>query len=303
MSDFRVYASCHNHSTFSDGEWTPKTLARVAKCMGHGGIILTDHNTARGWPSMKAAAERYGLLTMVGCEFDTAELMPDGVLKSCHLLGFDFDPEYPEMKEFLAYTSSIATERCELLFKWGQERGTLRTGITWEDVLKDHPEHDYICNNEVFDSFVRRGIYLYSEYESEFMKPNFSYSLGLEGKIHEITGKSYTDISTKETIKLIKAAGGVPVLAHPSYTQMYTDEYVKMGVMGFETRHSMLSPEQHVFYEELCDRLGLYKMGGADHENVLGGLLTFDNDEYVSKYEMSGVDKENFMKIYERRLG
>ncbi len=303
MSDFRVFASCHNHSTFSDGEWTPETLARLAKCMGHGGIILTDHNTVRGWPRMKAAADKYGLLTMVGCEFDTAERMPDGVLKGCHLLGFDFDPEYPEMHNFLAYTSSIATERCEQLFKWGQERGTLRGGITWEDVLADHPEHDYICNNTVFQSFLKRGIYLYSEYETEFWKPNFSYRLGLEDKIHEITGKSYTQISTAKTIKLIKAAGGVPVLAHPSYTQAYTDEYVKMGVMGFETRHALLSPEQHVFYEELCEKLGLYKMGGADHENVLGGLLSFPDERYMSDYEMSGIDRDNFMKIYERRLG
>ena len=303
MNDFRVFASCHNHSTFSDGEWTPETLARAAKCMGHGGIILTDHNTTRGWPRMKAAAEKYGLLTMVGCEFDTAELMPDGVLKSCHLLGFDFDPEYPEMKEFLEYTASIARDKVELYFKWGLERGSLRTGITWEDVLADHPEHNYICNNTVFDSMVKRGIYLASEYEDPFFKNNFSSKLGLQAKAEEITGKSYTKISTKETINLIKAAGGVPVLAHPSYTQMYTKEYIEMGVMGFETRHSMLSPEQHVFYEEICEKHGLYKMGGADHENVLGGLLTFDNDDYVTPYESSGIDKENFMKIYERRLG
>ena len=301
--DFRVFASCHNHSTFSDGEWTPETLARTAKCMGHGGIILTDHDTTRGWRRMKAAADKYGLLTMVGCEFSTAELMPDGKLKGCHLLGFGFDPEYPEMKELLAFTSSIQTERSELLFKWGQERGSLRAGITWDDVLADHPEHDYFCNNEVFASFLKRGIYLYSEYDDEFLKPNFSYRLGLEDKIHEITGKSPSDVKTSEVVKIIKAAGGVPVVAHPENVRQYVDAYLDMGVMGFETRHSMLSPEEHLFYEEVCEGHGLYKMGGADHENVLGGLLTFDDEAYVSPYESSGIDKENFMKIYERRLG
>ena len=301
--DFRVFASCHNHSTFSDGEWTPETLARTAKCMGHGGIILTDHDTTRGWRRMKAACEKYGLLTTVGCEFSTADIMSDGKLKGCHLLGFDFDPEYPEMKELLAFTSSIQTERSELLFKWGQERGSLRTGITWDDVLADHPEHDYFCNNEVFASFLKRGIYLYSEYDDEFLKPNFSNGLGLEDKIHGITGKCPNDVKTGEVIKIIKAAGGVPVVAHPSNATQYADDYIRMGVMGFETRHSMLSPELHSFFEELCDRHGLYKMGGADHENVLGGLLSFDNDDYVTPYETSGIDEENFMKIYERRLG
>ena len=303
MNDFRVFASCHNHSTFSDGEWTPEHLVRSAKCMGHGGFILTDHDTVRGYPRARAACEKYGLLTMVGCEFTTADTMSDGKMQSAHLLGFDFDPEFPEMKELLAFASSIQTSRTELMFKWGQERGTLREGLCWEDVLADHPEHDFICNNEVFASFLKRGIYLYDEYEDKVMKPNFSYRLGLEDKIHEITGKSYNDVKTSEVISIIKRAGGVPVIAHPSYNEQYADDYIAMGVMGFETRHSMLNKELRERFEKICDEHGLYKMGGADHENVLGGLLSFDNDEYVTPYETSGIDKEDFMKIYERRLG
>lgn len=303
MNDFKVFASCHNHSTFSDGEWTPENLVRAAKCMGHGGFVLTDHDTVKGWPRTKAACEKYGLLTMTGCEFSTTEPIGDR-LRGCHLLGFDFDPEYPEMRDLLEFTSSIATERCELLFKWGQERGTLRMGVTWEDVVADHPEHDYICNNEVFASFMKRGIYLYSEYEKEFQKPNFSYSLGLEDEIHRITGKSYNDVRTSEVIKIIKAAGGVPIIAHPSHTKDIAEEHIKMGAMGFETRHSMLQNDGlHEHFEKLCLERGLYRMGGADHENVLGGLLSFDNPAYMSDYEMSGIDEEAFMTIYERRLG
>ena len=130
MSNFRVFASCHNHSTFSDGEWTPEHLVRAAKCMGHGGIIVTDHDTTRGWRRTRAACEKYGILTMVGCEFTTVDKMNDGTTRGAHLLGFDFDPEYPEMKDLLAFTSSVQTERTKLMFKWGQERGTLRMGLT-----------------------------------------------------------------------------------------------------------------------------------------------------------------------------
>lgn len=302
MNDFKVFASCHNHSTFSDGEWTPEHLVRSAKCMGHGGFILTDHDTVRGWPRTRAACERYGLLTMIGCEFTTVDVF-GGVKRGAHLLGFDFDPEHPEMRELLAYASSIQTSRSELMFRWGQERGTLRGGVSWEDVLADHPEHDYICNNEIFQSFLKRGIYLYSEYETEFQKPNFSYSLGLEDKIHEVTGKSYDTVRTGEVIKIIRAAGGVPVIAHPSHNGDLAMEYIAMGVMGFETRHSMLNEELFEKFERLCDEHGLYKMGGADHENVLGGLLSFDNEHYMSEYWQSGIDEESFMQIYERKLG
>ena len=159
MEQVRIFASCHNHSTYSDGEYTPETLARIAKNMGHGGIILTDHDTVNGYPFMKEAAEKYGLLTMVGCEFSTVYKN-----KGFHLCGFDFDTEHPEMKALLDKSSSIQTKRTELMFKWGLERGTLREGITWQDVLDDHPHHNYFCNNEVFASMLKRGIYRYDEY-------------------------------------------------------------------------------------------------------------------------------------------
>lgn len=236
--------------------------------------------------------------TMLGCEFSTFNKHG-----AAHLCGFDFDPEYPEMRELLHKGSSIQTKRSELLFEWGLERGTLRGGITWQDVLDDHPYNDYICNNQVFDSMVRRGIYTNSEYDDVFLKPNFSYRLGYEDKISEIIGYGYKDIITEEVVRIIKAAGGVPVIAHPHNKGHLVDYYINMGVMGFETRHSLLTSEEHSFFERVCEEKGLYKMGGADHESILGGLLAFNSSSYDCPYEHSGVTEEDFMTIYERRLG
>ena len=303
MENFRVFASCHNHSTFSDADVTPEHLARMAKCMGHGGIILTDHDTVKGYRRMKEACDKYGLLTMIGCEFGSAENMKSGLRKGCHLLGFDFDPEYPEMKKMLDDAASCTTDKVKILFEWGLERGSLRPGISWEDIIEDHPENDYISNNTIFDSYMKRGIYCFSEYDDLFFKPNFMFSLPFMKDAEKIVGRSTYDLSTRHAIDVIKRAGGVPVLAHPSAELPYTEEYIEMGVMGFETRHSMLTPEMHRYFEDICDRHGLYKMGGSDHENVLGGYLCFDDPAYMSDYEMSGIDEEAFMTIYERRLG
>ena len=43
-------------------------------------------------------------------------------------------------------------------------------------------------------------------------------------------------------------------------------------------------------------------MGGSDHHGVLGGLLSF-GEEYNCDYELSGISEEDFMNIFERRLG
>ncbi len=302
MKDFKVFASCHNHSIYSDGEYTPEVLARIAKNLGHGGIILTDHDTVQGYPFMKEAAEKYGLKTMIGIEFTSNHTFKDGRNRGIHLLGFDFDPEHEAVRDYIPFCASIQTERSRLLFKLARESGEMREGIEWEDVLQDHPHHNYFCNNEVFASFMKRGIYRYDEYD-DFVKKFFSYSdREREERVHEMMDRSYDQILTAEAIERIKAAGGVPVVAHPQGFEKYADELLALGAMGFETRHSMINETAREFFTSYCDEHKLYKMGGADHENVLGGLLTF-GDEYSSPYETSGIDEECFMEIYERKLG
>ena len=301
MENFKVFASCHNHSTFSDGEYTPEVLARIAKNLGHGGIILTDHDTVKGYPFMKEAAEKYGLKTMLGVELSTYHETKDGRSLGIHLCAFDFDPEHEALRDFIPYCASMQTDRSKLLLEWGLRDGVIREGVTWEDVLADHPHHDYICNNEIFASFMKRGIYRYDEYE-DFFKAGFSHIKEREEKIAEINGKSYRDIKTADAIERVRAAGGVPVIAHPRGYNRYVDELIALGVMGFETRHSMINEADRAFYEEVCKKHNLYAMGGSDHENILGGLLSF-GDEYSSPYESSGIDEEAFNCLLERRLG
>ena len=141
------------------------------------------------------------------------------------------------------------------------------------------------------------------------MKTNFSYKLGLEDKIYEVTGRSYRNVHTEDVIKIIREAGGVPVVAHPTGLRNVAERLVDLGVMGFETRHSVFRPDKHEnaeelyqFFEQLCEEKNLYKMGGSDHEGDLGGLLEFGDAYYCPDY-LTGVTEENFMKLYERRLG
>lgn len=157
--DKRVFASCHNHSSFSDAEYTPEKLVELAHGLGHGGIILTDHDTVRGTYFINKAARKLGMKSLLGCEFST---WYDGL--GIHLLGFDFNPDNAKMKDLLARCASTTTDRTEVLFHWGIERGTLREGLTWQDVLDDFPYNDVICNDHVFVSMVKRGIYNHDEY-------------------------------------------------------------------------------------------------------------------------------------------
>ena len=51
-----LFANCHFHSKFSDGEYYPEELARLARRQGYRAVMLTDHDTVRGnWFMQKAA--------------------------------------------------------------------------------------------------------------------------------------------------------------------------------------------------------------------------------------------------------
>ncbi|MBE6602234.1 MAG: PHP domain-containing protein [Ruminococcaceae bacterium] len=300
----KIFASCHNHSCFSDANYTPEELVQIAHDLGHGGIILTDHDTVSGTYFINKAARKLGMKSILGCEFSTYY---QGV--PFHLLGFDFNPEHPKMKKLLEYLPSIQTSRSELMFKMGLERGSLREGVTWQEIRDAFPYNDYVCNNQVFEVMVKKGIYQPEEYEEVFFKPNFSSKLGLGDYIREVTGKSSKNIHTEDVIRIIREAGGVPIVAHPAGKEEYAEKLIELGVMGFETRHSIFRPERgrggeesRMFFEKLCEEKNLYKMGGSDHEGILGGYLEF-GDEYACPEELSGILEEDFMKLYERRLG
>lgn len=302
MEDIRVFASCHNHSCFSDAEYTPEKLAQLAHSMGHGGIILTDHDTVSGTYFINRECRKLGLKNILGCEFTTYHKG-----RGIHLLGFDFNPDNAKMKDLLAYCSGIQTARSEVLFNWGLERGTLREGCTWQDVRDDHPYNDYLCCDQVFATMVKKGIYTHEEY-TEFRMPNFSYTLGLEDQVHAVTGKSYEDVHTEEVVKIILEAGGVPVVAHPQNQEELVPDFLNMGVMGFENRHPMLwegrggRKGEVEFFTQLCDEHNLYKMGGNDHSGILGGCLDQSERYNIPDYFV-GINEEDFMKLYERKLG
>jgi predicted metal-dependent phosphoesterase TrpH len=294
MENVKIFASCHNHSNFSDAEYSPEKLVEIAHELGHGGFILTDHDTVKGTYFTNKACRKLGMKSILGCEFSTYH----GNV-GVHLLGFDFNPDNSKMAELLAYGSGVQTRRSEVLFNMGLERGTLRQGITWQDVRDDFPYNDYLCVDQVFTSMVKRGIYTLEEYD-EFRMPNFSYKLGLEDKVKEITGMSYRNISTERAIKTILEAGGVPVVAHPHGLMRFAEEFLDMGVMGFETRFPFSDEKDFDFFENICNERGLYKMGGSDHSGILGGP---GRDLEVCPYEQSGITEEDFMMIYERKLG
>ncbi|NKQ35835.1 MAG: PHP domain-containing protein [Chloroflexi bacterium] len=61
-------ADLHNHTTASDGEYTPAELVRKAKELGLTAVGVTDHDTLNGLDEALAAGEEIGIRVVPGVE-------------------------------------------------------------------------------------------------------------------------------------------------------------------------------------------------------------------------------------------
>ena len=111
MENMKNYANLHSHTIHSDGVFTPTELVRVAKAEGYRALAVTDHDTATAYPELKAACEAEGLECIFGVEFSV--MNP----KDYHIVGFNFDPEYPPMKKYLEQMSLRETDNTRLCFE------------------------------------------------------------------------------------------------------------------------------------------------------------------------------------------
>lgn len=83
-----MFVDLHIHSCLSpcaDDEMTPANICNMAMLKGLDAIAVTDHNTARNLPAVKAAADSCGLFLLPGMEITTVE--------EVHLLGY-----FPEVQ-------------------------------------------------------------------------------------------------------------------------------------------------------------------------------------------------------------
>ena len=71
----------------------------------------------------------------------------------------------------------------------------------------------------------------------------------------------------QQIIRLIREAGGIPVLAHPVYLKRdaLIESFVHDGLVGLEVYHCGHTPDLVRHYEQMADRFTLLRTGGSDY--------------------------------------
>ena len=290
----KQFANLHLHSTHSDGVYTPEELVRIAKNEGYRALALTDHDTVSGNDEIRAVCERERLDYIFGCEFSSPWRERR---TNFHIVGFDFDPEYPEMKEYLAQRSFCEAEQTRILFERGLAEGLIH-GITWDEVLDYNRGVTWLCNNHVFNTMKAKGLATDLDYMNFFRT--------VYGKRRGEVKPPFEFKPIDKMLRLIRDAGGFAVLAHPHNQLCAVPDLVGMGLSGIEVWHKLPTDEERLEALALAKKYNLFISGGSDHEGLCGGYYsTSEHPEETEFYapELSlGTQEFFFREIKSRAL-
>jgi predicted metal-dependent phosphoesterase TrpH len=195
----------HTHTNASDGTDSPTQLINKAINRGINILALTDHDTTRGWNEAKSALLNHPSQTemklVLGSEISCQD--ENGI--SIHMLGLLFDPDNQPLFEVLERTRENRHSRMERIIARLNEAGI---DITIDEVNAQRKGDATLGRPHLADALVARG-HVASRDEA------FAALLHNKSKFYI----NHYSPSPIETVKLIKAAGGVAIIAHPLASQ------------------------------------------------------------------------------------
>jgi len=242
----------HTHSTASDGTLSPRELVRLAYEKNIVGLSLTDHDTAKGNQEASAEADRLGIRFVPGIEISC-----DYREGNIHILGYWIDPDHPFLNRTVQDLIDYRNERNhQIIAKFH------RLGLEL-----DYAEVEALAGNEVVgrphfaQALVERG---YSKDIADAFEQYLS-----AGRAAYMPKKRLT---VEQGISLIKASGGMPVLAHPVQYQFgglrayfsVISELKSKGVEGLEVFYPTNLPQDTQLFLKLALELDLNVTGGSD---------------------------------------
>ncbi|WP_405588625.1 PHP domain-containing protein [Streptomyces sp. NBC_01092] len=262
----------HSHSTASDGTDTPAELVRNAAAAGLDVVGLTDHDTTRGYAEAIAALPE-GLTLVTGAELSCRV---DGI--SMHMLAYLFDPEESAL---LAERELVRDDRVPRAQGMVAKLNELGVPVTWDQVLRIAGDGS-VGRPHVASALMELGVV-------PTVGDAFTEDWLADGG-RAFVAKHETD--PFEALRLIKAAGGVAVFAHPAASkrgrtvpESAIAELAAAGLDGIEVDHMDHDPDTRARLRGLAKELGLLPTGSSDYH---GSRKTCVLGEYTTDPEVYG---------------
>ncbi|MBI4345263.1 MAG: PHP domain-containing protein [Elusimicrobia bacterium] len=237
----------HTHSHYSDGTLSPADVVRRAHESGIKLMVLSDHDCVSGYAEAKAEGDRLGLTVLCGVEINTRE-------DDTHVLGYGVRPDSQELQRHL----DEFRQRRERRIRGVVERlQAAQLDIRWEDVRSESEKDrgQAVGRPHVADALRRKKIVrtrqeAFQKYLSKG-KPGYVEAMGP---------------TAEEAIAAIRAAGGLPVIAHPGSLFDAADfkAWADIGLGGIEVYYPTHTNPTTLELSGIAKATGLVTTGGSD---------------------------------------
>ncbi|MBM4122111.1 MAG: PHP domain-containing protein [Nitrospira sp.] len=245
----------HLHTTHSDGSLPPAGVLALAKQAGVSALAITDHDIVDGIPEAIKIGADLGIEVIPGIEISSrwgdAEL---------HILGYFLDWKDQALNRRLEQVRTGRHRRNPQII---EKLNALGLALTYQEV-QELAGTESVGRPHIARVLMQKG-YVQSAKEA------FDRYLA-EGAAAYVP-RELPDPA--EAIAWLRAARGIPVLAHPVWAKQDEAGLLKLceklkseGLMGIEVHYSTHKPQQTKDYLNIATRLDLLVTGGSDFHGV-----------------------------------
>lgn len=247
----------HVHSTASDGTFAPSELVEQAERGAFAAFALTDHDNCDGVAEFLAAEASVPRIAGVELSIDPGE-----GFDRFHLLALGVDPRNVELRAFLRRILEGRNGRNERIFA-----NFHRLGID----IKPEPHGEVLARPHFARWLVENGYAadIPSAFEKYLLSDSPEETRCYEERYHP---------SQEETFRIVHAAGGICLMAHPKYwrrewkrsgcdyaaAERELARLKEAGLDGLECHYQANQPEENMEFTRIAARLGLLKSAGSD---------------------------------------
>jgi len=245
----------HLHTTHSDGSFSPTEVLRLAHMAGVTALAITDHDIVSGIPEAITAGAELGIEIIPGVEISSrvgnSEL---------HILGYCLRWQDPELNRRMADLRESRHNRNPQII---ERLRALGLDVTYEEVRAlagtDSVGRPHIARLLMDKQYVTSAKDAFDRYLSEGCPAYVARELP----------------TPADAVSWIRAAGGVAVLAHPTWAKVSGEGLNTLlttlkgdGLGGIEVHYSTHTKRQTTEYLDLAKRLDLLVTGGSDFHGI-----------------------------------
>lgn len=246
------YADLHTHTHHSDGTRSPREVVDVARQHGIDILAISDHDNVAAYFEIKAHADAVGVTLIPAIELSC---LHEGV--DVHVLAYAFNPDNERIHERLRGFRETRQQRghaiVQRLRSLGYDLSAERVdqlaaggAMGRPHVARALVEAGYVASvAEAFDKLLGTG------------KPGF-----IDKERFRI----------EEAIDLVRDAGGVTSIAHPTLYpnhETLVPELLDLGIDAVEVHHPQVDELNRERYANLVRFRGKFATGGSDDHGTV----------------------------------